>query len=70
MYLQYQGLITVNMDKIQNTIDKVITSIPNSISAITQAYGQFNIVPYSIGDLTIPLIGSMAIGITTGILRG
>jgi len=57
MYLQYQGLIIVNMDKIQNIADKVITSTPNSISAISQADGQFNIVPYSIGDLAIPFTG-------------
>ncbi len=70
MYLQYQGLITKNMDKIQNIADKVITAIPSPSAVISQIEGQLNIVSYSIGDLAIPFTGSMAIGITTGFLRG
>ena len=70
LYLQYQGLITMNIDKIQNVADKVVTTIPKFISIIWQIEGQFHIVPYRIGDLAIPFTGSMAIGITTGFLRG
>ena len=46
LYLQYQGLITMNMDKIQNIADKFVTTIPKSISVISQIEDQFNIVPY------------------------
>jgi len=46
LYLQYQGLITMNMDKIQSIADKFVTTIPKSISVISQIEDQFNIVPY------------------------
>lgn len=69
LYLQYQGLITMNMDKIQNITDKVITTIPKAIPIISQMEDKLNIVPYGIGDLTIPFLGSLAAGITTGFLR-
>ena len=32
VYLQYQGLMTMNMDKVQNIADKIIATLPNSIS--------------------------------------
>jgi len=31
---------------------------------------KLNIVPYEIGDLTIPFTGILAAGITTGFMRG
>jgi uncharacterized membrane protein (Fun14 family) len=46
LYLQYQGLITMNMDKIQNITDKVITTIPKAIPIISQMEDKLNIVPY------------------------
>jgi uncharacterized membrane protein (Fun14 family) len=36
MYLQYQGLITINLDKIQNYIDKIASTVLNSISIISR----------------------------------
>jgi uncharacterized membrane protein (Fun14 family) len=45
LYLQYQGLITMSMDKIQSIADKFVTTIPKSISVISQIEDQFNIVP-------------------------
>jgi uncharacterized membrane protein (Fun14 family) len=68
VYLQYQGLVTVNRDNVQNAADKIVTTIVNSTSIISQAEGQFNIVPSSIGDLALPSTGSMAVGITSGFL--
>ncbi|MGB0027706.1 MAG: FUN14 domain-containing protein, partial [Nitrososphaeraceae archaeon] len=32
VYLQYQGLMTMNMDRVQNIADKIIATLPNSIS--------------------------------------
>lgn len=68
-YLQYQGLITTNMDKIQVYVDRVTSSLPNSISAITRNE-DLHILPFSMNDLTIPFAGSMTVGITVGFMRG
>ena len=70
VYLQYQGLITMNMDKVQNIADKIIATLPNSISVITQAQNQFNSSTINMNDLVIPFTGSMAVGITAGFSRG
>jgi uncharacterized membrane protein (Fun14 family) len=69
MYLQYQGLITINLDKIQNYIDKIASTYLTQ-SPLSQAEDQFNIVPLSICNMAIPFTGSMAVSITTGFLRG
>jgi len=58
------------MDKIQSIADKFVTTIPKSISVISQIEDQFNIVPYRIGDLAIPFTASMIVGITAGFLGG
>jgi uncharacterized membrane protein (Fun14 family) len=70
LYLQYQGIITMNMDKIQNHIDKMATMIFDSFSTSYQTQNQFNIASLDIGNVAIPFAGGMAIGITTGFLRG
>jgi uncharacterized membrane protein (Fun14 family) len=70
LYLQYQGIITMNMDKIQNHINKTTTMIFNSFSTIYQTQSQFNIASLDIGNIAIPFTGGIAIGITVGLLRG
>ena len=70
LYLQYQGIITMNMDRIQDHIDKMATMIFDSFSIIYQTESQFNIVTLDIGNIAIPFAGGMAIGITTRFLRG
>ena len=70
LYLQYQGIITMNMDKIQNHIDKIATMIFDSSSIIYQTGGQFNFASRDLGNVAIPFAGGMAIGITVGFLRG
>jgi len=70
LYLQYQGIITMNMDKIQNHIDKIATMIFDSSSIIYQTGGQFNFASLDLGNVAIPFAGGMAIGITVGFLRG
>ena len=59
----------MNMDKTQNIAEKVITTIPKSISVTSQIEGQFNVVAYRIDDLALPFTGSMAVRINTGFLR-
>src|SRR5689334_25344353 len=45
LYLQYQGLITLNMHKIQCIADKLVTTILKSIPIISQVDVHCNIVP-------------------------
>jgi uncharacterized membrane protein (Fun14 family) len=70
VYLQYQGIIAANMDKVQNAADRIVTMILNSTSIISEAESKFNVVPLSIGEIALPFTGSMAIGITARFLRG
>jgi uncharacterized membrane protein (Fun14 family) len=62
MYLQYQGLISVNVDKVQNFTYTLINSIANSTTNILSYQGNnFTITPFWIPDLIIPFAGSMAV---------
>jgi len=71
MYLQYQGLISVNVDEVQYFTDTITNSIVNSTANVLSHPGnKFTIIPYRIPDLTIPFTGSMAVGITAGFMRG
>src|SRR5215831_2718672 len=71
VYLEYQGLISVNVDKVQYFANTITNSIANSTTNILLHPGnKFTMIPYWIPDLTIPFTGSMAVGITTGFLRG
>jgi uncharacterized membrane protein (Fun14 family) len=71
MYLQYQGLISVNVDKVQHFTFTLTNFIANSTTNILLYHGNnFTITPFWIPDLTIPLAGSMAVGITAGFMRG
>lgn len=65
IYLQYQGLISVNVDKIQFFTNTIANSIANSTTNILLHPGnKFTTIPYWIPDLTIPFTGSMGAGIT------
>jgi uncharacterized membrane protein (Fun14 family) len=71
MYLQYQGLISVNVYKVQNFTYTLINFIANFTTNILSYQGNnFTITPFWIPDLTIPFAGSMAVGITAGFTRG
>src|SRR5262249_23209957 len=71
IYLQYQGLITVNMQKVQYFTDTITNSIANSTTNILLHSGnKFTSITNWIPDLTIPFTGSMAAGITAGFMRG
>ena len=57
------------MDKIQAYIDKVTSSLPNSISVIIQKEN-LHLFSFWDNDLAIPFTGSVAVGLTAGFLRG
>jgi uncharacterized membrane protein (Fun14 family) len=64
MYLQYQGLITVNMAKVQSYTDGIVNTL---LSNSGEAWN--HIIPIGTADLGIPLTGSMAVGFTAGFLK-
>jgi hypothetical protein len=71
MYLQYEGIINVDGDKVQNFTNIITNSIANSTSNILLDSGnKFTLIPYWIPDLTIPFVDSMTVGITAGFMRG
>jgi uncharacterized membrane protein (Fun14 family) len=63
LYLQYQGLITVNMPKIQSYTDALVNTLSNSSEAWN------HILPSGAANLGFPLASSMAVGFTVGFLR-
>ena len=67
MYLQYQGLITVNMAKVQSYTDGIVSTLSNTNSTI-ESWN--HIIPSGATDLGFPLTSSMAVGFTAGFLRG
>jgi|SRR5690348_17232890 uncharacterized membrane protein (Fun14 family) len=70
-YLQYQGLISVNEERVQYFTNTITSSIANSTTNIfLHSVNKFTMIPYWIHDLTIPFIGSMTVGITVRFIRG
>ena len=65
MYLQYQGLITVNMAKIESYTDGIVNTLLLSNSTETWNH----ILSLGAADLGVPLTSSMAAGFTAGFLR-
>jgi hypothetical protein len=58
------------MDKNQNHFDNTTTMTFDPLSIIYQTESQFNIASLGIGNVAIPFICGMTIGITAGFLRG
>jgi uncharacterized membrane protein (Fun14 family) len=63
MYLQYQGLITINMARAESYFVEIINTLSNSGETWN------HIIPLGAADLGIPLTSSMAVGFTAGFLR-
>jgi uncharacterized membrane protein (Fun14 family) len=63
MYLQSQGLINVNWDKIQSMSQSTLTTIGNSLMDT----GQISTIA---GNLGIPLTGGLAAGFAIGLMKG
>jgi len=64
MYLQYQGLITVNMAKIESYTDGIVNTL---LSNSGEAWN--HILPSGTPNIGFPLTSSMAVGFTVGFLR-
>ena len=59
MYLQQQGIVNVNWDKLQ-------TLSQNAVSTLANAIGQFS---HTSANFALPMTGTGAIGFAIGILR-
>ena len=70
VYLQYQGLITVNMEKIQHFTETATSSIDNFANAVLHHRSTFGNNQFDLPDLATPFEGSMTIGVIAGFLRG
>jgi uncharacterized membrane protein (Fun14 family) len=64
VYLQYQGIITVNMAKIESYIDALVNTL-----LLNSGEAWKHIIPLGATNLDTPLTGSMAVGFTAGFLR-
>ena len=65
MYLQYQGLITVNMAKIESYTDGIVNTL---LSNSSESWN--HILPSDATNFGFPLTSSMAVGFTAGFMRG
>jgi uncharacterized membrane protein (Fun14 family) len=70
IYLQYQGLITVDILKIQHFTETATNSIANFTNVILHYGTTFGNSPTGFSDLANPFAGSMTVGLVAGILRG
>jgi uncharacterized membrane protein (Fun14 family) len=79
MYLEQQGIVNLNWDKLQNISQGVLSTIVSTVNST--AYGGVggnhtaapSILPtttMTMTNLGIPLTGSTAVGFTIGILKG
>jgi len=64
MYLQYQGLITVNMAKVQSYTDALVNTL---LSNSGEAWN--HILPSGAANVGIPLTSSMAVGFTAVVVK-
>jgi len=63
MYLQSQGLISVNWDKLQSVSQSTVTTLSNSLTDSGQ-------VTNILGNLGIPLTSGLAAGFAVGLIKG
>jgi uncharacterized membrane protein (Fun14 family) len=63
MYLQWQGIINVDWDKLQIVSQSLLTTLSNSLRDTSQ-------ISTITGNLGIPLTGGLAAGLAAGLLKG
>ena len=79
IYLEQQGMVNINWDKIDVAYHGVLSTVTNTITNSTTATGGIggshtttaatSLLP-TLTNLGIPLTGSMATGFTIGLLKG
>jgi uncharacterized membrane protein (Fun14 family) len=63
IYLQLQGIININWDKLQSVSESALTTISASLTDT----GQISAIT---GNLGIPLTGGLAAGFAIGLMKG
>jgi uncharacterized membrane protein (Fun14 family) len=75
-YLQYQQILNINWNKLQETSQTAVTSIANATTQIsdhivkTTSIDSHATAALAITNLGIPLTGSMAMGCAVGFMKG
>jgi uncharacterized membrane protein (Fun14 family) len=75
-YLQYQQILNINWNKLEETSQTAITSIANATTQIsdhivnTTSIDSHATAALAITNLGIPLTGSMAMGCAVGFMKG
>jgi len=74
MYLESQGIMTINWEKLQSISQGVLSAITNIVSTgqISSSTGNSApiILPTTMTNLGIPLTGSAAMGFAIGFMKG
>ncbi len=66
-YLQYQQIVAINWNKLQEASQNTLSTLANSIMQIPGFNSDHTTV---LSNLGIPLTGSISMGIAVGFLRG
>jgi uncharacterized membrane protein (Fun14 family) len=70
LYLQAQGIITINLSRLQSYVEDIVYSVENILVTITSSSGQFS-SSSSFGTEDVQFgIGSMVGGFVIGLIRG
>ncbi|MFL6320176.1 MAG: FUN14 domain-containing protein, partial [Nitrososphaeraceae archaeon] len=71
MYLEQQGIVNVNWDKLQGVLSTIVNTVTNSTASggIGVSPATTSLLP-AITNLGIPLTSSMATGFAIGIMKG
>ena len=70
VYLQYQQIIGINWNKLQEASQSTVTTLANSTTHIPGFNGGDHVGALAIANFGIPLTGSMSMGIAVGFLKG
>jgi uncharacterized membrane protein (Fun14 family) len=74
IYLESQGIMTVNWEKLQSMSQGVLSAIANIVStgqiSSSTSYSAPIILPTTMTNVGIPLTGSAAMGFTIGFMKG
>ena len=69
-YLQYQQIIDINWNKLQQASQNTVTTLANATTQIPGFSGSGHAGALAITNFGIPLTGSMSMGIAIGFLKG
>ncbi len=80
MFLQSQGLLNINWDKLQTVSEPMISILTNNVTSTTGGIGLQTIQPINsslsflpaaiTANMGLPLTGSAAIGFAIGMMKG